>query len=39
MVDEFRIGTESADVTPVPEPATMNLLGIGGLLTIRRRRR
>ena len=39
VVDEFRIGTEFADVTPVPEPATIGLLGLGGLVAIRRRRR
>ena len=38
--DEFRVGTTYADVTPVPEPAALGLLGIGaaGLLMLNRRR-
>ena len=39
FVDELRIGTTFADVTPVPEPATISLLAIGGLMALRRRRR
>jgi hypothetical protein len=38
-VDEIRMDTTFADVTPVPEPATMALLGLGGLAVLRRRRR
>ncbi len=34
--DEFRIGTNWADV--VPEPASLTLLGLGGLAMLRRRR-
>ena len=37
-VDELRIGTTFADVTPIPEPATMTLLALGGLALLRRRR-
>ena len=38
-LDEIRFGTSYADVAPVPEPATMLLLGIGGVACIVRRRR
>jgi len=37
-VDEIRIGTTLADVIPVPEPASVALLGLGGLMLLRRRR-
>ncbi|HRK22774.1 MAG TPA: PEP-CTERM sorting domain-containing protein [Fimbriimonadaceae bacterium] len=37
-VDELRIGATSADVQPVPEPATMAVLGLGALALIRRRK-
>lgn len=37
--DELRLGETLADVTPVPEPTTMALLGIGGLGALLRRRR
>jgi len=39
-IDEIRVGTTFADVAPLPEPATLALLGIGGLgLLLRRKRR
>ena len=38
-VDEIRFGTTSADVLPVPEPGSLALLGLGGLLIGARRRR
>lgn len=37
--DEVRIGDTYADVTPIPEPATLLLATLGGLLVIGRRRR
>ncbi len=37
--DEFRIGTTFADVTPVPEPASIGFLAVGGLALLARRRR
>ena len=40
LMDEFRIGTTLADVFPgqfVPEPASLTLLGLGGLMLLRRR--
>ena len=37
-VDEFRMGSTWQDVTGVPEPATLTLLGLGALTLIRRRR-
>jgi len=37
--DEIRIGQTFADVTPmIPEPASLGLLGLGGLAMLRRRR-
>ena len=36
--DEIRMGTSYADVAPVPEPATLSLLALGGLAMLRRRR-
>lgn len=38
QVDEIRFGTTAADVLPVPEPGSLALLGLGGLLISRRRR-
>jgi len=38
-VDEIRIGTTFGDVTPIPEPMTLALLGLGGLGVIRRKRK
>ena len=39
LVDEIRYGTTLADVIPfVPEPASVALLGLGGLMLLRRRR-
>jgi len=38
-LDELRFGTSYADVTPIPEPATMLLLGFGGAVCIVRRGR
>lgn len=37
--DEFRLGETYADVTPIPEPMTVALLGLGGLAVLRRRSR
>ncbi|MFP4355854.1 MAG: PEP-CTERM sorting domain-containing protein [Phycisphaerae bacterium] len=37
-VDEIRVGESLADLNVVPEPATMSLLGLGGLVVLRRRR-
>jgi hypothetical protein len=39
VLDEIRIGATYADVTPVPEPTTTALLGLGGLALILRRRK
>lgn len=39
VFDELRIGTSYADVTPVPEPATLGLFAIGGLGLIALRHR
>lgn len=38
LFDELRGGGSFADVTPVPEPAGLALLGAGALLALRRRR-
>ncbi len=38
-VDEIRIGTTFGDVTPIPEPGTLVLLGMGGLVLLLLRRR
>lgn len=39
IYDEIRFGASLEDVTPVPEPGSLALLGLGGLLIARRRRR
>lgn len=36
--DEVRIGATYADVSPIPEPGSLALIGLGGLLIARRRR-
>ncbi len=38
VVDELRVGTTYADVTPIPEPAMLGLAATGGLALLRRRR-
>ena len=38
-VDEVRIATTFDEAAPIPEPATMLLLGLGGLALLRRKRR
>jgi hypothetical protein len=38
-LDEFRLGTTWADVTPVPEPSTWALFGLGALALLLYRRR
>jgi len=37
--DEFRVGESFSDVTPIPEPASVALLGLGGMMLLSRRRR
>ncbi|MEM7626066.1 MAG: PEP-CTERM sorting domain-containing protein [Planctomycetota bacterium] len=37
-IDELRFGETFADVTPVPEPGTLALAGLGGLMFLRRQR-
>jgi len=39
QIDEIRVGTSISDVTPVPEPATAALLGVGAVLSLRLARR
>lgn len=38
FVDEIRIGTTFGDAVPVPEPMTIALLGLGGLMLRRRKK-
>lgn len=38
QLDEIRVGTTWADVTPIPEPATVGMLGLGALTTLTVRR-
>lgn len=38
LFDEVRVGTTWADVTPIPEPATIGMLGLGTLMTMLLRR-
>lgn len=38
-LDEIRFGESLLDVTPIPEPASLSLLGAGSLLFLRRRRK
>jgi hypothetical protein len=38
MVDELRVGTTWADVTPIPEPATVGMIGLGAVITLLVRR-
>jgi hypothetical protein len=38
-IDDVRVGTTWADVTSVPEPASLSLLGLGALAGMARRRR
>lgn len=37
MLDEIRIGETWGDVTPIPEPASLGLLAMGGVMLLRRR--
>jgi len=39
FLDEFRLGTTLQDVTSIPEPATIGMLGLGALFTILMRHR
>ncbi len=39
VLDEIRVGTTWNDVTTIPEPASLSLLGLGGIGLLSRRRR
>jgi len=39
FLDEFRFGTQLSDVTSIPEPATIGMLGLGALVAMVARRR
>ena len=38
LFDEVRVGTTWADVTPIPEPATIGMLSLGAIMTVMLRR-
>jgi hypothetical protein len=38
VLDEIRVGSSYADISPIPEPSAALLGGLGALLLLRRRR-